>query len=372
MTPTKRNSTSRVPFSPLTNSISQIRSENDIDNISVSREKRVLFYDSASSVKKKRSQKNPQENLQDDSPTRCASLEEEIVMEYDVEYPETVKLSSSVLYSAYKQATKYGTHQRQLYESNCNQLSFAEVMIPSIFKVHYMELKKLEGKAKGRKAVNVEKKMRDYRCLLKNCEGEIIVQLQKVMLDRKEQIRMVRKQLVEEAINDKERAAEERRKERMRIKNEKKRQKLTEKEIRRKQRKKEFKKNRELWKEVASLMAELGRIEKEEKIWTSINLSEITSQLLPDKESVVSEGEASALQAPPEACEEFNTLQSIVDGITTSAHRIQRALSFLPSIIEESDSVRRQVYQKYRTEHKFDGYRAHKDPKALIRALTLE
>jgi hypothetical protein len=292
-------------------------------------------------------------------------------MEYAVEYPKTVKLSSSVLYSAYKQAMKYGTHQRQLYESNCNQLSLAEVMIPSIFKVHNMELKRLEGKAKGRKAVNVEKKMRDYRCLLKNCEGEIIVELKKVMQDRKEQIRTERKQQEEEEIDEKEKAAEERRRERMKVKSEKKRQKLTEKEIRRKQRKKEYKKNRELWKEVASLMAELGRIEKEEKTWTDINLFESASRLLPDKESVSDEEPPASLPAA-QACEEFSTLQSIVDGITTSANRIHGGLSCLPLIMEESDSVRKQVYQKYKTEHKFDGYRAHKDPKALIRALTLE
>jgi len=368
----RRNSASRVPFSPLTNSMSQMRSESsDIDNFSLSREKRVLFYDSASSLNITKSSKEAGEKNQNETISRNISIPTEQMMEYTVEYPTTVKLSSSVLYSAYKQAMKYGTHQRHLCEANCDQLSFVEVMIPSIFKVHNMELKILEGKAKGRKAVNVEKKMRDYRCLLKNCEGATIAEVKKVMKDRKVQIRMERKEQEDKELNEKEKATAERRKEWMKVKEEKKRQKLTEKEIRRKQRTKEYKKNRELWKEVATLMADLGRIEKEEKNWTDVQLFESASQLLPDKGSVRDE-EQPVLSSTAEKCEEFNTLQSIVDGITTSANRIHSALSFLPSIIEDSDCVRKQVYQKYKAEHKFDGYRAHKDPKALIRALTLD
>lgn len=373
ITPLKRSSISRLPFSPLTNSIHQSRSDGDVDNVSISRERRVLFYDSASSsITNSRKKRGPEQNssiVHDPTPS---TKEETETLEYVVEYPINVKLSSSVLYSAYKQAIKYGVHQRDLCEANCDQLSFTEVMIPSIIKMHNMELKKVEGKAKGRKAVNVEKKMRVYRCALKNCERKMIAKVEQVRQERKEQVRSEREKAKEKEIEEKKYNASERRKEKMRLQEEAKVQKLKQREIVRKQKKKEYKKNRELWKEVASLMAELGRIEKEEKVWSEVDLDGTTSQLLYDKELTGGEEQDTLDSSESTTCEEMNMLQSIIDGVTTSANRIVMTLSALPSVIEESDEVRKHVYHKYKTEHKFDGYRAHKDPRALIRALTLE
>jgi DNA gyrase/topoisomerase IV subunit A len=173
-----------------------------------------------------------------DESGRTETVQEEKVMEYTVQYPSTVKLFSSVLYSAYKQAMKYGTHQRQLYEANSNQLSLTEVVIPSIFKVHNMELKKLEGKAKGRKAMNVQNKIRSYRCILKNSEREIIAKVEEVRQKRKDQLRKERKELEQKAFEEKEKDADERKQERIRVKTQRRKEKATEKEMEIKQKKK--------------------------------------------------------------------------------------------------------------------------------------
>ncbi len=301
-------------------------------------------------------------------------------LEYEIIIPGDIKLSPFIFESAYKQALKNGTHQNNLRSINCNELSFTEVIIPSIFRVCGNELKRMEGKAKGRKAVNVAKQIRFYRCFLKNCEEEMIFAAEKareakhIELNREKELRFklereqeeeLERRKKEDTINRKERAKET-------AKQQRERNKL--------QKKKELKKNRELWKEVATLMTELVQIEKEEKMWreldvndliSEVQLKEFKSSATTSSENQVSDDNTTTSQRK-ELEEQEERVQFLIDGITTSAYRIHQALQSLPLLLEQTEVVRDELYYQYKNNHKFEGYRAHKNPKALIRALTLD
>ena len=293
--------------------------------------------------------------------------------EYEIVFPANITPSSATLESAYNQALKYGSHQKYLRSINCNELSFTEVIIPSIFKAFQDELKRMEGKAKGRKAVNVVKKIQSYRCSLKSCEEEMIYAAEKAREERKMELK---KEKEERLKLEQETKEEIERQTQVVLQNERKKAKQL-KERKKSQKKKEFKKNRELWKEVASSMSELLQIEKEEKLWREVDFSAFTQgiQVKDTTSAQTEEYESNSVNAntsKTQEQEEHNSVQLIVDGITTSTNRIREAIQSLPSLMEQSEVVRGDLYQQYRKNHKFDGYRAHKDPKALIRALTLD
>jgi len=290
---------------------------------------------------------------------------------YEYEYPRTVKVSSSIFQSAYNQAMDYGSHQKHLHESSCNQLSFTEVVIPAILRAHNVELKRFEGKAKGRKAVTAARKIMNYRCVLKSCEAGMIASAEQARSERKQEIRKQRQENKESQLEYKREESAKRQRDRELEKAERDESRLRKKEMSRQQQKKNYKKNNVLWREVACLMRELGAIEKEEKMWREIDLDGFAGKLTVGKDAVLAkEGDIAPLSEM--RCKEISALQGIVDGITTSANRIEEALQELPSAIDSADKVKTQVYQKYRKDHKFDGYRAQRDPKALIRALTIE
>jgi len=356
----------------------------DGTSINVSREKRVLHFDSSSSKKhrtliakaRKASDKNTteeEEAVQEQALEAEHEVQAELELEpgYEYKYPGKVKLSSSLVRSAYNQAMKYGTHQKHLYESNCNQISFTEVMIPLIMRAHNGELKKFEGKAKGRKAVSATSKIQSYRCMLKSCEVEMIASAEQARDERKQAVRIQRREDHENKLEQKREETAKRQRQLVLENVERKESKLKEKETKRQQQKKSHKRNKELWREVACLMRELGIIEKEERMWREVDLKGFTAKLpVGIHPSLHKEGDVASLSEV--RSKELSAIQEIVDGITTSANRIEEALQELPSVLHNADMVKAEVYHKYRKDHKFEGYRAHRDPKALIRALTLD
>lgn len=424
MTIHANESTSRMPFSPLTNSIDRrvrknshneshnndgdsekLSSSSAFSSIVPPKTKRVIDFGyaatkrSRTSTNEVKSQSNsltcPERSPVDVDTSTCIdtntkenmhlgedkdsvhlmqegqylekSREAENLEEYEIEFPVHCKPSSATLQSAYSQALKYGTHQNHLHSVNCNQLSFTEVIVPSIFQAFNDELKQMEGKAKGRSATNVVKKIRTYRCFLKACEEEMVVaakdarelRMLELIKKTKETLYLEQKRKEEDKRQKKAALQQKRQQERERVRQLKEKKKL--------QKKKDFQKNRGLWKELASSMKELLLIEKEEKMWREADLSGFTCEIgedgCNDKDTEIITSDE--LQRPTE-------LQFILEGITTSANRIHEALQDLPTLMTQSEVVRGELYQEYKENHKFDGYRAHKNPKALIRALTLE
>jgi hypothetical protein len=409
-------SKSRAPFSPLTNSIDRRIGRSDrqqsddsfasastsISNPAPLSTKRVIHFGSPTiKQKKQRAEKDPEHtstkntheaevsnthlmihtdaemNASADNETRReeeSQTNEE--KEFEISFRSNVTPSPVVLETAYNHAIKHCTHQKYLRSINCSNLSFSEVIIPSIFRAFKDELKLIEGKAKGKKVLRAVKRIQSYRYSLKCREQEMICEAEEAREEREIQVMkekerqkqlLIQQQLErnEQIKAQKEEALLAKRKEIQQAK-----------ERRRFQRKKEFKKNRELYKEIAHSMAELLQIEKEEKLWREVDCEAFTRLFEVNGEDNL-EGEeladtSDANNKSSKVKDASNKVQLIVNGTTTSANRIHEALQCLPGIMEQSEVARSDLYDQYKKNHKFDGYRAQKDPKSLIRALTLD
>lgn len=386
-TPSRRST--RLPFSPLTNSIDRMRqADESVDESVDSFKKKVLHFESDSdkstldisvdqiSNKKQEVQQEKEAQFKEAVDELMQDVEKEKEVSesvYEYEYPSEVKLTMSVLKSAHAQAIKYGTHQKDLHEANCSELSLTEVMIPSIIKVHNQQLKKIEGKAKGRKATATVKEIQAFRCLLKKAEVEMMKNAEAARAERKQVIRQERAAEEDRKLKGKQELQQQRKQElkekqlQLQVNQEK------EIERQRRQQRKEYKKNKELWREVAFLMRELGNIEKEEKRWRDLDATSIfgdSSLGLVLSDDTNAEEEAKTLLTEP--AEEFKELHNIVNGITACANRICTGLDKIPPVVKEAEDVKDQVYEKYSKDHKWDGYRFKKAPKALFRALTMD
>ena len=134
--------------------------------------------------------------------------------------------------------------------------------------------------------------------------------------------------------------------------------------------KKKLPKNQELWKEVIVLTSSITQLEKEERLWLQADKALMRSQELndsDDSEQLTKEVVVQAQKDPLQRVTE-NSMQDIVIAST----RIQQSLSLVRDVIEESEQVRKELYQKYRKDHQFHGYQGAKNAAGLIRFLSQE
>lgn len=292
-------------------------------------------------------------------------------------YPEHVPIPSSLFKVAFREAVKNGTHQNLLIASGCNQPSFTEVVIPTIFYAHNVQLKKMEGKALGRGQHDIRQDVIWLRCALKAAENSAIREVEELRATKAEARRLQRLE-ADRSRKEKERMErEEKRQQKIQIKlaqNEKKAIiKAKRKEKRRRERKTNYYKNKELWREIAGLMTDMALLEREEKMWREVNFDDkakANSTLSPNYHA--SELDIAAAQFEKDNMIESDTAQNIVQSITMSANRINNVLGEVSSLMEKSETMKKELYDKYRKDHKFNGYIAEKNPKALIRAMMLK
>jgi len=135
-------------------------------------------------------------------------------------------------------------------------------------------------------------------------------------------------------------------------------------------------------------MNELRELQKEEKMWkeTHEQLSkreeDLTRQIkehAPKKKAQNEQTQESETTTTSENDDDDDTTQNMqaevdqaVDHVTLSTVRIQKALDLVSNLVTESDTTRQEIYNTYRKDHQFHGYRGVKDPKGLIRALTMD
>jgi hypothetical protein len=128
-----------------------------------------------------------------------------------------------------------------------------------------------------------------------------------------------------------------------------------------------------LWKEVVVLTSSLTQLEKEERMW--IQAEQDFLMIVQDKSSssVPQSDEEDAIvtiQAPKDPLQD-QTEQTLQD-IVLASTRIQQGLGMVLEILEESEQVRLDLYQKYRKDHQFHGYQGVRNPRGLIRFLSQE
>jgi hypothetical protein len=154
-------------------------------------------------------------------------------------------------------------------------------------------------------------------------------------------------------------------------------QRQAEAEKRKRDRKKNLPRNKELWNEVALLMADLHRLEKEEKAWKEA--SDILDKLEAESKERIQKMQSSVVQDVRINAEgavllpdQSLNIDPILDHCAVSASRIKCMTESIEVLAGEAESVRKTLYDSYNNHHKFKGYLGAKDPKALIRALALE
>ena len=166
--------------------------------------------------------------------------------------------------------------------------------------------------------------------------------------------------------------------------------------------------NQELWREVATLMKDVARLQKEERMWERASEvlagrereAEARDRDEPLEERLAREeaeaeararlgadgdgsgalagAAAGALEADAAlvaegrraASKAAGSLQEALEDVMTAAGRVDGTLRGIADLVSQSADVRRELYSKYRSDHQFHGYRGNKDTKGLIAALS--
>jgi hypothetical protein len=141
--------------------------------------------------------------------------------------------------------------------------------------------------------------------------------------------------------------------------------------------KKKLPRNQELWREVAYLMTEISKMQKEERLWQQaeqnlalaeqeLDRQEQEQQMKFDQEQTDAKDETTKTTPAPEIA----MVEQTIEDITLSSIRIQQALKIVSGIITESDQVRKDLYRRYRKDHQFHGYPGIKNTKGLLKVLS--
>lgn len=288
-------------------------------------------------------------------------------------------------------------HQVKLSWSKSQLLSFEEIILPSICQEEAKALKKHQGKAK-----------REYKTWLGSLSPSLPLDAStNPYFSHVQVLEEVRKTLNicalaatqavhssrldwEEKIKNEQR--DKRKKEELRIilerkkkKAEKRQLKAIKKEKKRRELKKRLPKNKENWREVAKLMTELAKIQKEQRVWDDImeNLKQKELQIidsekkgLVSKPSTQKEENNAIMDAMDETMNETvaeiaDHVKNTAEDICFAADRIQKALKDTSEILRKSDDVQKSLGNIYRKEHQFVGYSGVDNPRGLIQALTI-
>jgi len=155
------------------------------------------------------------------------------------------------------------------------------------------------------------------------------------------------------------------------------------KEMARAKRKRELKKklprNQELWREIAYLMSELPKLEKEERMWIGAQskLERQEADIAAQEEENAKQPtgqrnqmDLAAVEHQQDDIEEMARIERAIETVTLSSTRIRTALGIVSDAIDSSDKIRKELYYRYRQEYQFSGYQGVKDPKGLLRALS--
>ncbi len=280
---------------------------------------------------------------------------------------EKVTINHKSLRKVYTHALQNGTHQLQLKESGCNLLSIDEVIIPTIIASKLQTIRTMIGKARGKKELHQVNQLQVIRSILMSCSTNVNYQLMKYRnnqsMKREEERKNQKLQLMQQFEYEKTMKKEQKMQEKVRT-----RERL------KKEKKKNYSKNKELWREVMVLMTDLTKLEKEEKMWKALDVQTLLKQnetkssaLLPSDADIDSTED----QLPDHAHETEQKVLNVIDDISLATNRINDVLSSVCTLIKESNSIRIDMYEKYKKDHKFYGYFGVNDPKALIRGLTL-
>ncbi|KAL7440323.1 hypothetical protein ACHAXH_004559 [Discostella pseudostelligera] len=272
------------------------------------------------------------------------------------------------------------SHQYQLNCAKANLLSLQEVILPSIAYETNAVLKQMQAKAQrnvrdgmpASEGTEVVKAIETCRMVVTKCTDEAMKLAGAAWREREAK----RQQLRMEKIESQERqhrldelvAKKERKESRARSRQERYERQKVEKQ-------RNHPRNKEMWQEVAKLMVEIQKLEKEERLWneTLVEVKQLEEHHQPPEKielDIIVEGAENGEVRASTDPESMAT--TLVGDVTLATERVNWVLKSVSLAMTESDKLRREAYEKYQDDgHKFYGYPMVDDPKALFKSLAM-
>ena len=297
--------------------------------------------------------------------------EEEEAIRRLVAYPAKVPVpSKSTIVNLYKIARHDEEVGDQAYLEPAGLLSLDQVLLPALALQEEKAVKKLQAKVQ-RDAPEYKVAVEHCRKLIRHGVAQAIQAVEEARLHRCQRQQRLRQEQAKERRLEREaraRASEEERQHKAQLRQRRKEQEQKE---RTRTLTRQLPRNQKLWKEVVSLTSAITQLEKEERMWIEAEQELIQAgDTSADDQQKTETNSVQSVQAPKAALQEA-TEESIQD-IVLASTRIQQGLGVVLNILEESEQVRKEMYQKYRKDHQFHGYQGVRNPRGLIRFLSQE
>ncbi|KAL3792932.1 hypothetical protein ACHAW5_006839 [Stephanodiscus triporus] len=276
------------------------------------------------------------------------------------------------------------SHQYQLNRAGANVVSLQEVILPSIAYETNSVLKQQQAKAlrhaqdgmpvsQGKEIVEA---IETCRKVVNKCTGEAMKVVGEEWREREKERQRLR---VERFEREKEQqrlddlnAKRERKEARARSRQDRYERQKTDKRL-------NHPRNKELWQEVAKLMVDIQKLEKEERLWKEalVEVNRLVEYHQPPEmielDSIVKEKSSGKLLKSIEKVDLESLTTTLVGDVTMATERINWMLKSVTLAMEESDKLRKEAYNKYQYDgHKFWGYPKVDDSKGLFIALSME
>ena len=279
------------------------------------------------------------------------------------------------------------THQTQLDSLGSQLLSLEDVLLPAAARQENAALKAHQARLQrdpsaNASSIDICKSVRAY-----------VLEMASVGATAARSNRLEREVAFQSTVADRDAAAQA---ERRRLRSEARQRQLERREVRAARRRqdaasrrvrdiKAHPRNKELYREMAGLLKDHNRLQREERRWEdagqklAVQEAEVTRRLEAlavaeaenkDGDDITAAADEEVEQSRHLAATAERSAQDAVDDVLTSAGRVESALTEVAALVQQSDGVRRELYGKYRTDHQFHGYRGNKNTKGLIVALS--
>ena len=299
----------------------------------------------------------------------------------------SVSLEEEVEEGAIEKTSSDNQYNDQQYLKLAGVLSLEEILLPALGLEEEKALKKEQSKLQ-RDAPEYKFVMENCRRLVRESVRSAILEVQSSRMTRIQRQQERRQQQVMETKRAREICQRTRQEEQERRAKEQARKEEISRAEKKRYLAREYPRNQELWKEIVFLTSSVAQLEREERMWIQIEQDIIR---LEGKQVLVGKGKEEEEPKdhlehksdeniyPSSNCVTLvqankNPLQTEteekVKDIVLSSTRIQKGLGMVLKLLDESETVRKELYDKYRKDHVFRGYQAVDNPKGMIRFLS--
>ncbi len=276
------------------------------------------------------------------------------------------------------------SHQYQLNKAGTNLISLQEVVLPSIAIETNAVLKRQQAKAErhaqdcvpASQAKDVVEVIQICRKVVYKCISDATKVVGEAWREREKERQKLQierlKREAEQQRSDELNAKRNRKEARARSRQERYERQMSEKQL-------NHPRNKAMWQEVAKLMVDIQKLEKEERLWKEalFEVNRLVEHHQPPEQleldSIFKEKGGDHLLTSVEEGNLESIATTLVGDVAMATERINWMLNSVSFAIEESEKLRKEAYEKYQYDgHKFWGYPNVDDSKGLFIALSME